>query len=118
MPTDLMQPFMAPFTKLAQSNLELLTKYSLSPDVMAQAMAQTQRMFLQPSAGASSQLPLPSNALGDLMMGLMKNYMEFLMALGQGGAALMQQGPATLAQATQQAMRQPAAAATVVPPMP
>ncbi|WP_157267303.1 hypothetical protein [Azohydromonas aeria] len=115
MPTDLMQPFMAPFTKLAQSNLELLTKFSLSPEVMAQAMAQTQRMFLNPGAGAPPQLPLPANALGDLMMGLMKNYMEFLMALGQGSAALMQQAPATLAQATQQAMRQPA---TAVPPMP
>ena len=116
MPTDLMQPFMAPFSKLAQSNLELLTKYSLSPEVMSQAMSQTQRMFTQASSGAPLQLPLPSNALGELMMGLMKNYMEFLMELGQGSAALMQQGPATLAQATQQAMRK--AAAPVVPPMP
>jgi hypothetical protein len=116
MPTNLMQPFMAPFTQLAQSNLALLTKYSLSPEAVLQAMTQTQRLFLQPSAGASPQLQLPSNALGELMMGLMKNYMEFLMALGQGSAALMLQGPTTLALATQQAMRQ--RAATGVPPMP
>ncbi|NML16817.1 hypothetical protein [Azohydromonas caseinilytica] len=106
--TDVMQPFMAPFTKLAQSNLELLTKFSLSPEVVSQAMAQAQRMFLQPSATAPMQLP--SNALADLMMGLMKNYMEFLMELGQGSATLMQQAPTTLAKAAQQAARPTAAA--------
>ncbi|MDZ5458633.1 hypothetical protein [Azohydromonas lata] len=110
MPSDVMQPFMAPFTKLAQSNLELLTKFSLSPEMVSQAMTQAQRMFnQQPSA---TPMAVPPNALADLMMGLMKNYMEFLMELGQGSATLMQQAPATLAKATQQAARQ---AATVPP---
>lgn len=112
MPSDVMQPFMAPFTKLAQSNLELLTKFSLSPEMVSQAMTQAQRMFSQqPSA---SPMAVPPNALADLMMGLMKNYMEFLMELGQGSATLMQQAPATLAKATQQATRQ--AATMAVPP--
>jgi hypothetical protein len=57
---------------------------------------------------------VPPNAIADLMMGLLKNYMEFLMELGQGSAALMQQAPTTLARATQQASRQ--ATATAVPP--
>jgi hypothetical protein len=106
MPTDMMQPFMAPFTKLAQSNLELLTKFSLSPETVSQAMAQAQRMFMQQAPG--TPLQVPPNALADLMLGLMKNYMEFLMELGQGSASLMQQAPATLAKATQHATRQAA----------
>ncbi len=112
MPTDVMQPFMAPFNKLAQSNLELLTKFSLSPDMVSQAMTQAQRLFLQQPS--STPLAMPPNALADLVMGLMKNYMEFLMELGQGSATLMQQAPTTLAKATQQATRQAATAA--VPP--
>lgn len=112
MPTDLMQPFMAPFTKLAQSNLELLTKFSLSPEQVSQAMTQAQRLFLQqPTA---TPLAVPPNALAELMMGLMKNYMDFLMELGQGSATLMHQAPTTLAKATQQATRHAATAA--VPP--
>ena len=111
--TDVMQPFMAPFAKLAQSNLELLTKFSLSPEVVSQAMAQAQRMFVQPSSATAVPMQWPSSALADLMTGLMKNYMEFLMELGQGSAALMQQAPATLTKATQQATRQ---AATAVRP--
>lgn len=112
MPTDVMQPFMAPFTKLAQSNLELLTKFSLSPEMVSQAMTQAQRMFLQQPPATPAAIP--PNALADLMMGLMKNYMEFLMELGQGSATLMQQAPTTLAKATQQATRQ--AATMAVPP--
>jgi hypothetical protein len=113
MPTDVMQPFMAPFTKLAQSNLELFTKFSLSPEAVSQAMLQAQRMFLQQSPSAVP-LQVPPNAIADLMMGLLKNYMEFLMELGQGSATLMQQAPTTLARATQQASRQ--ATATAMPP--
>jgi hypothetical protein len=109
MSTDLMQPFMAPFTKLAQSNLDLFTKFSLSPEAVSQAMLQAQRTFLQQSP--SAPLQVPPNAIAELMMGLLKNYMEFLMELGQGSAALMQQAPATLAKATQQAARQATAAA-------
>jgi hypothetical protein len=117
MPTnDLMQPFMAPFAKLAQSNLELFTKFSLSPEAVSQAMAQAQRMFLQQSPGVAPLQPLQvsPNAIAELMMGLMKNYMEFLMELGQGSAALMQQAPTTLARATQQATRR--ATSTATPP--
>ena len=109
--TDVMQPFMAPFTKLAQSNLELFTKFSLSPEAVSQAMAQAQRIFMQQSPASLAPMQVSPNAIADLMMGLMKNYMEFLMELGQGGAALMQQAPTTLAKATQQAAR-----ATATPP--
>ncbi|WP_298231452.1 hypothetical protein [uncultured Azohydromonas sp.] len=115
MSTDLMQPFMAPFTKLAQSNLELFTKFSLSPEVVSQAMTQAQRIFMQQSPATLAPMPVAPNAIADLMMGLMKNYMEFLMELGQGGATLMQQAPTTLAKATQQATRQ-ATATTATPP--
>lgn len=111
MPSDVMQPFMAPFAKLAQSNLELLTRFSLSPEAVSQAMLQAQRMFMQQSTGAPMQMPFqaPSgSAVAELMMGLLQNYMEFLMELGQGGAALMQQTPATLAKTAQRATRQAA----------
>jgi hypothetical protein len=114
MPTDVMQPFMAPFAKLAQSNLELFTKFSLSPEAVSQAMLQAQRMFVQQSPSAPLQVSLPPNAIAELMMGLLKNYMEFLMELGQGSTALMQQAPTTLSRATQQASRQ--TTATAVPP--
>ncbi len=103
MSTDLMQPFMAPFTKLAQSNLELFTKFSLSPETVSQAMAQAQRIFMQQSPASLAPVQVSPNAIADLMMGLMKNYMEFLMELGQGSATLMQQGPATMVKATQRA---------------
>ena len=115
MSNDLMQPFMAPFTKLAQANLELFTKFSLSPEAVSQAMAQAQRIFMQQSPSTMAPVQVSPNAIADLMMGLMKNYMEFLMELGQGSAVLMQQAPTTLMQATQQATRQ-ATASTAMPP--
>lgn len=109
MPTDALQPFMAPFAKLAQSNLELLTRFTFSPEAVSQSMAQLQRLFAaQPSPGMPLQLP--TNALAELMAGLTKNYMEFLAELSQGSVALIQQTPVTLAPVMQEAVRKARAA--------
>lgn len=100
-----MQDLMAPYTRLAQANFTLFSRYASSPEVMAQALGQAQQMLRQPPQGDSS-------AAAELMFGLMRNWMQFLTELGQAVAGA---GPAAFAQAAQSASAAPAGQATNAP---
>lgn len=92
--SDPMQAFTAPYAKLAQSNLALFARYALSPEAMSQGLLQMQRLFLQQPPAAPS-LPTPSaGQVSELASGLLRNYMTFLLELGQSGMGWMQQWPA------------------------
>ena len=87
MANDFNQPALQPFIKLAQSNMELLTNFSQSPEVAAQAASNVQNLFQQ--AQASSSKVLQSSAFAQLMQGMLKNYTEFMAEITQGGMAMM-----------------------------
>jgi hypothetical protein len=99
--TNPIQPMLQPFFKLAQSNIALLTQFSFSPEVVSQAFGNAQGLFqrTQDSTGQIAQ----STAFAELAQGLMKNYTEFLMELGQGGMAMLSQGQAAFLRHAQEA---------------
>jgi intracellular sulfur oxidation DsrE/DsrF family protein len=101
MQDNVMQAQTQPFVKLAQANMELLTRFSTSPEVTAQATASATSLFQQ-SAEAATNL-MRSNAFAHLMQGMLKNYTEFLMEVGQSSMAMMSQGQEALLQQVQQA---------------
>lgn len=102
-----MQTPMQPFIKLVQSNMALLSQFSLSPEVVSQAMANAQSLF-QREPGAANNLA-QSNAFGQLMQGMLKNYTEFVAELGQSGMTLLAQGQAAMLQKAEDASETAAA---------
>ena len=71
---------MQPFVKLVQANMDLMTQFTVRPDV-----------FSQPTAFVG------------VMQGLMKNYTEFFTEISQSGAAMLSQGQAAFMQQTRDA---------------
>jgi len=96
-----MQIQAAPFVKLIQANIDLLTQFSTSPDVTSQAMADANQLFQQ--ASGSTMKLMQSGASAQVMQGMMKNYTEFLTELGQSTMAMMSQANAALLQQSQEA---------------
>ena len=96
-----MQNAMQPFVKLVQSNMELLTKFSASPEGMSQTAAGMQNLF-KPGQMPSAEL-LNSNAFAQLAQGMVKNYTEFMTELGQAGMAMVTQGQSALTRQVQDA---------------
>ena len=105
-----MQTPMQPFIKLVQNNMALLAQFSQSPEAISQAMANAQSLF-QREPGAVDNLA-QSNAFGQLMQGMLKNYTEFVAELGQSGMALLAQGQAIMSQQVEDASETAAAAAS------
>jgi hypothetical protein len=103
MQDNFMQVQARPFVKLAQANVELLTRFYLSPEVTAQATASASQLFQQ--ATESAMKLVQSAAFAHVMQGMLKNYAEFMTELGQSGMALMSQGQAALMQQAQEASR-------------
>ena len=97
MQDNVMQPAMQPFIKLAQANMELLTKFS--PEVISQ-LTNAQNLF-QPGQGSATDL-VQSNAFAQLMQGMLKNYTEFMMELGQSGMAVLAQSQAAMMRQAQE----------------
>lgn len=95
------QSVLQPFFKLTQSNVALLTQFSMSPEVVSQAMGNAQNLFQQSQNGAGKVAS--TNAFGELVQGLMKNYTEFLLEVGQGGMAMLSQGQAAFLRQAQDA---------------
>lgn len=95
-----MQAALQPYVKLVQSNMELLSRYSMSPETMTQAMANAQSL-LRPGDGTTPSLA-QSPAFAELMQGMVKNYTEFMAEVAQSGVAMLAQGQAALLQHTQQ----------------
>ena len=89
-----MQVQSQPFIKLTQANMALLTRFSVSPEVTAQATANAGQLFQQ--ACESAMKLSQSGAFSQLMQGMLRNYTEFVAECGQSGMAWMLQGPAAL----------------------
>jgi hypothetical protein len=88
-----------PFVKLAQSNMELLTQFTTSPEVTSQATANANQLFQQ--ANESALKLMHSGAFAQVVQGMLKNYTEFLTELNQSAMAMMSQGQAALVRQTQ-----------------
>ncbi|WP_280151643.1 hypothetical protein [Piscinibacter sp. XHJ-5] len=96
-----MQTPMQPYIKLVQGNMALLTQFSMSPEVVSQAMSNAQSMF-QREAGATGNLA-QSTAFAQLVQGMLKNYTEFIAELGQSGMSLLAQGQAAMLRSAEDA---------------
>jgi hypothetical protein len=107
--TITMQTPMQPFIKLVQSNMALLTQFSLSPEAVSHAMANAQSLFQRESAAANNLAQ--SNAFGQLMQGMLNNYTEFIAELGQSAMALLAQGQEAILQKAEDASESAAAGA-------
>jgi len=90
-----------PFVKLAQSNMELLTKFSQSPEVMAEA-TRTVKTFMEQAQTSTASLA-GSSAFAGLMQGMVKNYTDFISELTQSAYAMVSQSQAAFLQQTQEA---------------
>ena len=90
----MIQPAMQPFIKLAQCNMELVTKFSLWPGAVSQSAVSPQN-FVQQAQHAAMNLVQPS-AFVQLAQGMMKNYAEFLAECGQTAMATFAQGQAAM----------------------
>lgn len=109
---DMTQALVQPFMRLAQANLQLFTQFSSSPEMVTLFMNNAQKMLwplpdnpMLPalSEGDAGKLAeqtqrnvvrmAQSDAFGDLLKGMMQNYLRFLIELNQGSMSLF--GPAT-----------------------
>jgi hypothetical protein len=97
MQDNLMQAQTQPFLKLAQGNMELLTRFWSSPEMTAQATS----LFRHATESATNVMQ--SGAFAQLMQGTMKAYSEFFMELNQSTMALMSQGQAAMVRQVQEA---------------
>ena len=104
MQDNILQTAMQPYIKLVQANMELLAKFSTSPDVISQAAASAQS-FLQQGQESGSSL-VQSKAFAQLVQGMLKNYTEFLTEVGQTGMAMLAQGQAAMTRQMQEASEQ------------
>lgn len=101
MQDNLMQAPTQPFVKLAQANMDLLTRFSTSPEVTAQVGANASQLFQQ--ASESAMKLMQSSAYAHMMQGMLKNYTEFLTDLSQSGMAMLSQGQAEMTRQVQEA---------------
>ena len=90
-----------PFVKLAQANMELLSKFSLSPEMMNEA-TRTMKNFWEQSQTSTASLAR-SQAFTGLVQGMMKNYTDFVSDVSQSTYAMMSQGQATFLHQAQEA---------------
>ena len=105
MQNDAMQAALRPYVKLVQSNMELLSRYSMSPEAMTQAIAQAQSLFTPGQNTTPPQLAQLAQWPGfaELAQGMIKNYTEFMAEVAQSSTELLAQGQASFIQQTQQA---------------
>lgn len=104
MQDHLMQAQTQPFVKLVQGNMDLLTRFSTSPEVTAQTLAGASQLFRQ--AGESAMKLMHSGAFVQLMQGLSKNYTEFVAEISQTGMAMLSQSQVLMTRQVQEATRE------------
>jgi hypothetical protein len=100
MQDNVMQAQAQPFVKLAQANMELLTRFWTSSEVQSQATANASALFQQ--ASESAMKLMQSGASAHLMQGMLQNYTAFLGEMSQGWVAMMSQGQAALMRQAQE----------------
>jgi Mg2+ and Co2+ transporter CorA len=94
MQDNVMQAQVQPFMKLAQANMELLTRFWTSPEVQSQAATSASVLFQQ--ASESAMKLMQSGASTALMQGMLQNYTEFLSEMSQSWMAMMSEGQTAL----------------------
>lgn len=94
MQDNLMQAQTLPFVKLTQANMDLLTRFSNSPEVTAQASANARQLFQQ--ASESAMKLVQSGAFANMMQGMLNNDTEFLVEFSHSGMAIASQGQAAM----------------------
>ena len=92
---------MQPIIKLAQANMELITRFSTSPEVISQAINDAQKLFHQSQESAMKLAH--SKAFAGLMEGFIKNYIEFFAEMCHSATAIFSQGQATFMQQANEA---------------
>jgi hypothetical protein len=110
MQDNAMQDALRPYVKLVQSNMELLGRFSMSPESMTQALAHAQSLFT-PGRNAPPPQLAQSPAFAELVQGMIRNYTEFMAEVAQSSIELLTQGQATWIQQTRQATEGVAGAA-------
>jgi len=101
MQDSVMQPAVQPFIKLVQSNMALLTQFCMSPDMISQAMSNAQSLLHQGQGSATNVTQ--SNAFGQLMQGMLRNYTEFMAEFGQSAMAMLTQAQTATMQSASEA---------------
>ena len=95
------QSAVQPLTKLSQANMELISKFSSSPEVTSLAINDAQKLFQQ--AQESAMKLAHSQAFAGLIQGFMKNYTEFLNEMSHTATAFFSQGQASFMQQANEA---------------
>ena len=94
MQDTLIQPATQPFFKLVRANMDLLARFSTSPEALSQTLTDVQRLSRQGQDSVTNLVQ--SREFAGLMQGMLKNYTEFLTELSQSSMALMSQGQASM----------------------
>lgn len=128
-----LQPFMQPFVRLTQRNMQLFTSFSASPEIVSLWLKNGQKIFTQSvQQAASGKTPHEpqkmvgqvqenmsdvgqSKAFVSLLQGLMQSHLEFLTDLAQTNMAALSQMPTKMMGSLQQVAltEAPAAVATL-----
>jgi hypothetical protein len=116
-----LQPFMQPYVRLTQRNMQLFTSFSASPEMVSLWLKNGQKIFTQSvqqaASGKTSHEPQKmveqvqenmsdvgqSRAFSSLLQGLMQSHLEFLTDLAQTNMAALSQMPTKLMGNLQQA---------------
>ncbi|MDZ5456827.1 hypothetical protein [Azohydromonas lata] len=104
-----LQPSMQPYVRLTQRNMQLLTRFSASPEMVSLWLKNGQKIFAQTvqeaASGKTSHEPKKmvkqvqenisdvgqSKAFASLLQGLMQSHLEFLTDLAQTNMAALSQ---------------------------
>ncbi len=90
-----------PFIKLAQANMELLARFSTSPEVLSQSSSIATNLIQQSQQAATSLMQ--STAFMQLTQGVLENYTEFVTEWGKSSMAALVQAPAAMIARAQEA---------------
>ncbi len=128
---DALQPFMQPYVRLTQRNMQLFASFSASPEMVSLWLKNGQKMFSQAVQGtASGKTPQEprkmieqvqgnmsdvgqSKAFANLLQGLMQSYLQFLTDLAQTNMAALSQMPTQMIEHLQQTALNGSSAAAV-----
>lgn len=117
-----LQPFMQPYVRLTQRNMQLFTSFSASPEMVSLWLKNGQKIFAQTvqetASGKASHEPRKmveqvqenmsdvgqSKAFANLLQGLMQSHLQFLADLAQTNMAALSQMPTKLIGDMQQAV--------------
>jgi hypothetical protein len=117
--SEALQPFMQPYIRLTQRNMQLFTSFSVSPEMVTLWLQNAQKMVTHAAkstaSGKTADEPQKmveqvqsnlsdvgqSRAFAGLLQGVMQSHMQFMMDLAQTGVAAVNQAPAKMLESMQ-----------------